>query len=140
MRVLTRLTYALLILIIWLISLLDYLYISAAAQVGIKPDTTTAKNRVTIGDNLVPFSALSDLSSNSPSPIRSECFNYGYVSDSRPLGNLLIIKYKNDGSCNPTIELFSNIGTVIGIMPAQGDPLRLGYNALVFVKYIENPK
>ncbi len=140
MRVLTRLTYRLLIMIIGLISLLNYLDISASAQVGIKSDTTAAKNRVTLGDNLVPFSTLSNLSPNSPSPIKSECFNYGYVSDSRPLGNLLIIKYKNDESCNPTIELFSNIGTVIGIIPAQGDSLRLGYNALVFVKYIEHPK
>lgn len=127
-------------MIIGLINLIDYPYISTSAQVSTKPDTNAAKSRVTTGDNLVPFSTLSHLSPNSPNPIKSECFNYGYVSDNKPLGNLLIIKYKNDGSCNPTIELFSNIGTVIGIIPAQGDPLHLGYNALVFVKYIEHPK
>ena len=136
----TRLTYAVLVMIITLISLLDYPDIAASTQVSIKPDTITTKSRVTIGDNLVPFSTLSNLSPNSPNPIKSECFNYGYVSDNKPLGNLLIIKYKNDGSCNPTIELFLNIGTVIGMIPAQGDPLHLGYNALVFVKYIEHPK
>lgn len=114
--------------------------ISISAQSTPKSDNISALNKVTVGDNLVPFSALSNLSPNSPYPIKSECFNYGYVALNKPLGNLLIIKYKIDGSCSPTIELFSNIGTVLGIIPAQGDPLRLGYNALVFIKYIEHPR
>ena len=74
-------------------------------------------NSVTRGDNIVPFSTLSNLSSTSPNPIRASCFVYGYVSNDRPLGNLLIIKFRRDGSCNPTIELFTNLGTVIGIVP-----------------------
>ena len=55
-------------------------------------------NSVTRGDNLVPFSTLSNLSSTSPNPIRANCFVYGYVSDDRPLGNLLIIKFRRDES------------------------------------------
>ena len=99
--------------------------ISISAPLSSKPNAIMAGNKVTTGDNLVPFSALSNLSPNSPNPIKSECFNYGYVSNNKPLGNLLIIKYKSDGSCNPTIELFSSLGTVLGIIPVQGDPLRL---------------
>ena len=133
-------TTILIVVMIALISLICYTSISTSAQSPSKSNTIASENRVTIGDNLVPFSALSNLSPNSPNPIKSECFNYGYVANNRPLGNLLIIKYKNDGSCNPTIELFSNIGTVLGIIPAQGDPLRLGYNALIFIKFIEHPK
>jgi hypothetical protein len=133
-------TTILIVVMIALISLISYTSISTSAQSPSKSNTITSENRVTIGDNLVPFSALSNLSPNSPNPIKSECFNYGYVANNRPLGNLLIIKYKNDGSCNPTIELFSNIGTVLGIIPTQGDPLRLGYNALIFIKFIEHPK
>jgi hypothetical protein len=130
----------LIIVLITLIGLIGYASISTPAPSIFKSTTNAAENRVTIGDNLVPFSALSNLSPNSPNPIKSECFNYGYIANNRPLGNLLIIKYKNDGSCNPTIELFSNIGTVLGIIPSQGDPLRLGYNALIFIKFIERPK
>jgi hypothetical protein len=123
-----------------LISMIGYTSISTSAQSPSKSNIIAVENRVTIGDNLVPFSALSNLSPNSPNPIKSECFNYGYVANNRQLGNLLLIKYKNEESCNPTIELFSNIGTVLAIIPAQGDPLRLGYNALIFIKFIEHPK
>ena len=133
-------TTILIVVMITLISLIGFASVSTSAQSPSKSNIIAAENRVTIGDNLVPFSALSSLSPNSPNPIKSECFNYGYVANKRPLGNLLIIKYRNDGSCNPTIELFSNIGTVLGIIPTQGDPLRLGYNALIFIKFIEHPK
>jgi hypothetical protein len=119
---------------------LNFVNISIRAQTTTKSNNISAVNRVTIGDNLVPFSALENLSPNSPRPIKSDCFTYGYVADNKPLGNLLIIKYKNDGSCNATIELFSNIGAVLGIVPAQGDQLQLGYNALVFIRYIERSK
>lgn len=88
---------------------------------------------------LVPFSTLSNLSSVSPRPIRADCFIYGYVANNKPLGDLLIIKFKNNGSCNPTIELFTSLGIVLGIIPASGDPLKLGYDGLVFIKYIEIP-
>lgn len=88
---------------------------------------------------LVPFSTLSNLSSVSPRPIRADCFIYGYVANNKPLGDLLIIKFKNNGSCNPTIELFTPLGIVLGIIPASGDPLKLGYDGLVFIKYIEIP-
>jgi hypothetical protein len=97
-------------------------------------------NSVTRGDNIVPFSTLSNLSSTSPNPIRASCFVYGYVSNDSPLGNLLIIKFRRDGSCNPTIELFTNLGTVIGIVPGGNNSEGLlGYDALVFIKYIEKP-
>ena len=97
-------------------------------------------SNVTRGDNIVPFSVLSNLSSTSPNPIRADCFAYGYVSDERPLGDLLIIKFKNDGSCNPTIELFTNLGRVLGIIPVNNSPIgSLGYDALIFIKYIETP-
>ncbi|MGB8935958.1 MAG: hypothetical protein WCC17_12715 [Candidatus Nitrosopolaris sp.] len=98
-------------------------------------DSSVTGNSVTTGDNLVPFSTLSNLSSVSPHPIRADCFIYGYVAKF----DLLIIKFNNNGSCNPTIELFTSLGIVLGIMPASGDPLKLGYDGLVFIKYIEIP-
>lgn len=39
----------------------------------------------------------------------------------------------------PTTELFVTLGTVLGIIPAGGDPHKLGYDGLVFIKYIETP-
>lgn len=101
-------------------------------------DNSSTGNSVTTGDNLVPFSMLANLSSMSPHPIRADCFIYGYVANNKPLGDLLIIKFRNNGSCNPTIELFTSLGTVLGIIPAE-DPLKLGYDGLVFIKYIEAP-
>jgi hypothetical protein len=77
------------------------------------------------------------LSPNSPHPIKAECLLYGYVSDDKPLGNLLIVKFKNDGSCNPTLELFTSVGRVLGIITAVGDPAKLGYDALFFINYNE---
>ncbi|MGA9845493.1 MAG: hypothetical protein WBP64_07995 [Nitrososphaeraceae archaeon] len=127
-------------LIITVTNSLDLATISTAAQSTPKSNNISAINSVTIGDNLVLFSALSNLSPNNPHPIKSQCFNYGFVANNKPLGNLLIIKYRNDGSCTPTIELFSSIGTVLGIIPAQGDQLKLGYNALIFIKYIVQPR
>ena len=100
-------------------------------------DNSTTGNSVYTGDNLVPFSTLSNLSSLSPHPIKADCFIYGYVANNKPLGDLLIVKFKNNGSCNPTIELFRSLGMVLGIIPASGDPLKLGYDGLVFIKYIE---
>jgi hypothetical protein len=74
----------------------------------------------------------------SPHPIKAECFLHGFVANNKPLGDLLIIKFRNDGSCNPTIELFTTSGRVSGIMPA-GDPLKLGCGGSVFIRYIEAP-
>jgi len=102
-------------------------------------NNSSAANSVSTGDNLVPFSTVSNLSSGSPHPIRADCFLYGYVANNKPLGDLLIIKFRSDGSCNPTIELFSILGRVLGILPASGDPLKLDYNGLIFIKYIETP-
>jgi hypothetical protein len=102
-------------------------------------NNSSTGNSVSKGDNLVPFSTVSNLSSGSPHPIRADCFLYGYVASNKPLGDLLIIKYRSDGSCNPTIELFTILGRVLGILPASGDPLKLGYDGLIFIKYIETP-
>ncbi|MFY9871637.1 MAG: hypothetical protein WAK17_18125 [Candidatus Nitrosopolaris sp.] len=43
-------------------------------------DRSITGNSVTTGDNLVPFSTLSNLSSVSPHPTRADCFIYGYVA------------------------------------------------------------
>jgi hypothetical protein len=100
-------------------------------------NNSSGLNTVNRGDNIIPFSTLSNLSPNSPHPIKSQCFVYGYVSDDKPLGNLLIIKFKIDGSCNPTLELFTNVGRVLTVVPTFGDAVKLGYNALFFIYYNE---
>ena len=84
-------------LIITVTNSLDLATISTVAQSTPKSNNISAINSVTIGDNLVLFSALSNLSPNNPHPIKSQCFNYGFVANNKPLGNLLIIKYRNDG-------------------------------------------
>jgi hypothetical protein len=114
---------------------------SASAQIN---RTTNVNNSaklyaVTTGDNIVPFSTLATLSHTSPRPIRAECLIYGYVADDKPLGNLLIIKFKEDGSCNPTIELFTNIGRVLGVLPSASESTKSAYSALFFIRYVEKP-
>jgi hypothetical protein len=37
----------------------------------------------------------------------------------------------------PSIELFTILGR--GILPASGNPLKVGYDGLIFIKYIETP-
>jgi hypothetical protein len=66
-------------------------------------------------------------------------FSSRFCCKQQTFGDLLIIKFRNDGSCNPTIELFTTLGRVSGIMPAGGDPLKLGYDGSVFIRYIEAP-
>jgi hypothetical protein len=114
---------------------------SASAQIN---RTTNVNNSaklyaVTTGDNIVPFSTLATLSHTSPRPIRAECLIYGYVADDKPLGNLLIIKFKEDGSCNPTIELFTNIGRVLGVLPSASESTKSACSALFFIRYVEKP-
>lgn len=86
---------------------------------------------MSIQDSVSPFS---NLSLGSPHPIKVECFLHGFVANNKPLGDLLVIKFRNDGSCNPTIELSGTLGTVLKIIPTGGDSLKLGYDGLVFIK------
>jgi hypothetical protein len=130
-----------LIIINSFVYLLTILIESASAQIN---RTTNVNNSaklyaVTTGDNIVPFSTLATLSHTSPRPIRAECLIYGYVADDKPLGNLLIIKFKEDGSCNPTIELFTNIGRVLGVLPSASESTKSAYSALFFIRYVEKP-
>jgi len=130
-----------LIIINSFVYLLTILIESASAQIN---RTTNVNNSaklyaVTTGDNIVPFSTLATLSHTSPRPIRAECLIYGYVADDKPLGNLLIIKFKEDGSCNPTIELFTNIGRVLGVLPSASESTKSDYSALFFIRYVEKP-
>jgi len=139
--------YLVAILLIILIIINSFVYLltihieSASAQIN---RTTNVNNSaklyaVTTGDNIVPFSTLATLSHTSPRPIRAECLIYGYVADDKPLGNLLIIKFKEDGSCNPTIELFTNIGRVLGVLPSASESTKSAYSALFFIRYVEKP-
>lgn len=80
------------------------------------------------------MSPISNLKLESPHPIEVECFHQGFVANNKPLGDLLIIKFRNDGSCDLTIELFGTLGTVLGIIPTGGDSLKLGYDGLVSIK------
>ena len=130
-----------LIIINSFVYLLTILIESASAQIN---RTTNVNNSaklyaVTTGDNIVPFSTLATLSHTSPRPIRAECLIYGYLADDKPLGNLLIIKFKEDGSCNPTIELFTNIGRVLGVLPSASESTKSAYSALFFIRYVEKP-
>ncbi len=130
-----------LIIINSFVYLLTILIESASAQIN---RTTNVNNSaklyaVTTADNIVPFSTLATLSHTSPRPIRAECLIYGYVADDKPLGNLLIIKFKEDGSCNPTIELFTNIGRVLGVLPSASESTKSAYSALFFIRYVEKP-
>jgi hypothetical protein len=130
-----------LIIINSFVYLLTILIESASAQIN---RTTNVNNSsklyaVTTGDNIVPFSTLATLSHTSPRPIRAECLIYGYVADDKPLGNLLIIKFKEDGSCNPTIELFTNVGRVLGVLPSASESTKSAYSALFFIRYVEKP-
>ena len=139
--------YLVAIVLIILIIINSFVYLltihieSASAQIN---RTTNVNNSaklyaVTTGDNIVPFSTLATLSHTSPRPIRAECLIYGYVTDDKPLGNLLIIKFKEDGSCNPTIELFTNIGRVLGVLPSASESTKSAYSALFFIRYVEKP-
>ena len=139
--------YIVAIVLIVLIIINSFVYLltihieSASAQIN---RTTNVNNSaklyaVTTGDNIVPFSTLATLSHTSPRPIRAECLIYGYVADDKPLGNLLIIKFKEDGSCNPTIELFTNIGRVLGVLPSASESTKSAYSALFFIRYVEKP-
>ena len=139
--------YLVAIVLIILIIINSFVYLltihieSASAQIN---RTTNVNNSaklyaVTTGDNIVPFSTLATLSHTSPRPIRAECLIYGNVPDDKPLGNLLIIKFKEDGSCNPTIELFTNIGRVLGVLPSASESTKSAYSALFFIRYVEKP-
>ena len=139
--------YLVAIVLIILIIINSFVYLltihieSASAQIN---RTTNVNNSaklyaVTTGDNIVPFSTLATLSHTSPRPIRAECLIYGYLADDKPLGNLLIIKFKEDGSCNPTIELFTNIGRVLGVLPSASESTKSAYSALFFIRYVEKP-
>jgi len=139
--------YIVAIVLIILIIINSFVYLltihieSASAQIN---RTTNVNNSaklyaVTTADNIVPFSTLATLSHTSPRPIRAECLIYGYVADDKPLGNLLIIKFKEDGSCNPTIELFTNIGRVLGVLPSASESTKSAYSALFFIRYVEKP-
>jgi hypothetical protein len=121
--------------------LLTILIESASAQINRTTNVNNSAklNAVTTGDNIVPFSTLATLSHTSPRPIRAECLIYGYVADDKPLGNLLIIKFREDGSCNPTIELFTNIGRVLGVLPSASESTKSAYSALFFIRYVEKP-
>ncbi len=137
--------YLVAIVLIILIIINSFVYLltihieSASAQIN---RTTNVNNSaklyaVTTADNIVPFSTLATLSHTSPRPIKAECLIYGYVADDKPLGNLLIIKFKEDGSCNPTIELFTNIGRVLGVLPSSSESTKSAYSALFFIRYVE---
>ncbi len=128
-----------LIIINSFVYLLTILLESASAQINRTTNVNNSAklNAVTTGDNIVPFSTLATLSHTSPRPIRAECLIYGYVADDKPLGNLLIIKFKEDGSCNPTIELFTNIGRVLGVLPSATESTKSAYSALFFIRYVE---
>jgi hypothetical protein len=130
-----------LIIINSFVYLLTILIESASAQINRTTNVNNSAklNAVTTGDNIVPFSTLATLSHTSPRPIRAECLIYGYVADDKPLGNLLIIKFKEDGSCNPTIELFTNIGRVLGVIPSASESTKSAYSALFFIRYVEKP-
>jgi hypothetical protein len=130
-----------LIIINSFVYLLTILIESASAQINRTTNVNNSAklNAVTTGDNIVPFSTLATLSHTSPRPIRAECLIYGYVADDKPLGNLLIIKFKEDGSCNPTIELFTNIGRVLGVLPSASESTKSAYSALFFIRYVEKP-
>jgi len=130
-----------LIIINSFVYLLTILIESASAQINrtTNVDNSAKLYAVTTGDNIVPFSTLATLSHTSPRPIRAECLIYGYVADDKPLGNLLIIKFKEDGSCNPTIELFTNIGRVLGVLPSASESTKSAYSALFFIRYVEKP-
>jgi hypothetical protein len=139
MMYLVAIVLIILIIINSFVYLLTILIESASAQIN---RTTNVNNSaklyaVTTGDNIVPFSTLATLSHTSPRPIRAECLIYGYVADDKPLGNLLIIKFKEDGSCNPTIELFTNIGRVLGVLPSASESTKSAYSALFFIRYVE---
>jgi hypothetical protein len=141
MMYLVAIVLIILIIINSFVYLLTILIESASAQIN---RTTNVNNSaklyaVTTGDNIVPFSTLATLSHTSPRPIRAECLIYGYVADDKPLGNLLIIKFKEDGSCNATIELFTNIGRVLGILPSATESTKSAYSALFFIRYVEKP-
>lgn len=140
-------TYIVAIVLIILIIINSFVYLltilieSASAQINRTTNVNNSAklNAVTTGDNIVPFSTLATLSHTSPRPIRAECLIYGYVADDKPLGNLLIIKFKEDGSCNPTIELFTNIGRVLGVLPSASESTKSAYSALFFIRYVEKP-
>lgn len=139
--------YLVAIVLIILIIINSFVYLltihieSASAQINrtTNVDNSAKLYAVTTGDNIVPFSTLATLSHTSPRPIRAECLIYGYVADDKPLGNLLIIKFKEDGSCNPTIELFTNIGRVLGVLPSASESTKSAYSALFFIRYVEKP-
>lgn len=139
MMYLVAIVLIILIIINSFVYLLTILLESASAQINRTTNVNNSAklNAVTTGDNIVPFSTLATLSHTSPRPIRAECLIYGYVADDKPLGNLLIIKFKEDGSCNPTIELFTNIGRVLGILPSATESTKSAYSALFFIRYVE---
>ena len=141
MMYLVAIVLIILIIINSFVYLLTILIESASAQINRTTNVNNSAklNAVTTGDNIVPFSTLATLSHTSPRPIRAECLIYGYVADDKPLGNLLIIKFKEDGSCNPTIELFTNIGRVLGILPSASESTKSAYSALFFIRYVEKP-
>ena len=139
MMFLVAIVLIILIIINSFVYLLTILIESASAQINRTTNVNNSAklNAVTTGDNIVPFSTLATLSHTSPRPIRAECLIYGYVADDKPLGNLLIIKFKEDGSCNPTIELFTNIGRVLGVLPSASESTKSAYSALFFIRYVE---
>lgn len=139
MMYLVAIVLIILIIINSFVYLLTILLESASAQINRTTNVNNSAklNAVTTGDNIVPFSTLATLSHTSPRPIRAECLIYGYVADDKPLGNLLIIKFKEDGSCNPTIELFTNIGRVLGVLPSATESTKSAYSALFFIRYVE---
>jgi hypothetical protein len=139
MMYLVAIVLIILIIINSFVYLLTILIESASAQINRTTNVNNSAklNAVTTGDNIVPFSTLATLSHTSPPPIKAECLIYGYVADDKPLGNLLIIKFKEDGSCNPTIELFTNIGRVLGILPSATESTKSAYSALFFIRYVE---
>ena len=141
MMYLVAIVLIILIIINSFVYLLTILLESASAQINRTTNVNNSAklNAVTTGDNIVPFSTLATLSHTSPRPIRAECLIYGYVADDKPLGNLLIIKFKEDGSCNPTIELFTNIGRVLGVLPSASESTKSAYSALFFIRYVEKP-
>jgi hypothetical protein len=134
MMYLVAIVLIILIIINSFVYFLTILIESASAQINRTTNVNNSAklNAVTTGDNIVPFSTLATLSHTSPRPIRAECLIYGYVADDKPLGNLLIIKFKEDGSCNPTIELFTNVGRVLGVLPSASESTKSAYSALFF--------
>ena len=141
MMYLVAIVLIILIIINSFVYLLTILIESVSAQINRTTNVNNSAklNAVTTGDNIVPFSTLATLSHTSPRPIRAECLIYGYVADDKPLGSLLIIKFKEDGSCNPTIELFTNIGRVLGVLPSASESTKSAYSALFFIRYVEKP-